>query len=62
MSYNNHIITTFQTIKLNHKESVMKSKSRKREKHVKEIIKQRKIWKETKTIHIINGNTHKLYR
>ena len=63
MQYNEYIINTFKTIKLNHKESIKNSKkNNKRKNHVKQIIKQRKAWKESNTIHIVNGNIHKLYR
>lgn len=55
------IIETFKVIKLNHKETVKTSNNKKRQKHVETIIKQRRIWKETKTVHIVNGIKHKLY-
>ena len=56
MVYKEDIINTFKTIKLNHRPSVKNDKkraSKKRKKHVQEIIKRRKQFKEAKTI-IIN--------
>lgn len=62
MLYDQKIIDIFKNIKLNHKEPISKTNSKKRKAHVKEIVKKRKLYKETNTI-IISANGHKkLYR
>ena len=62
MIYNIEIINTFNTIKLNHKPSVRNSGSKKRKKHVQDIIKRRKQYKDAKTIIIDkNGNIKRTY-
>lgn len=55
MKYDETIINTFNNIHLNHRQPISKDKSRKskkRKKHVQEIIKRRKILKEANTIFI----------
>lgn len=61
MIYDEKIINIFKNIKLNHKKSVSKDKSKKRKKHVKEIIKKKKVYKETKTIRITKNGVIKTY-
>ncbi len=62
MVYDDVIIDTFKNIKLNHKKSISKSRSRRRKKHVEEIIKRRKVYKETHTIIINSNGTRTSYR
>lgn len=59
MIYDDNIINTFKNIKLNHKSSIKYSKSKKRKKHVKDIIKRRKALKEAKTIIITKNDIRK---
>ena len=61
MVYDEHIIEIFKTIKLNHEDSVSKSNSKKRIKHVQKIIKDRKKLKEANTIHITKNGIRKTY-
>lgn len=62
MVYDQKIIDTYKNIKLNHREPVSQSKSKKRKAHVKKIIETRKMYKETNTIIISANGTKKLYR
>ncbi len=61
MTFNESIIETFKTIHLNHKEPVSKSNSKKRNRHVKDIIKRRKTYKDANTIIITKSGVRKTY-
>lgn len=61
MVYKECIISTFKTIKLNHKETISKTKSKKRMDHVKEVIKKRKQWKEANTVFITKNRVRHTY-